>query len=70
MTEGPKQMTEKQAEAEIKFRSSLQDVAAVARSLAPYCRGIEELVGMVELALDNSGQLRMLMERVLAGQKR
>ncbi len=52
-------------EAEASFRSLLEDVGPLIASLAPLCQNMAELVSMVELAVINDGQLRLLMERVL-----
>lgn len=46
------------------FRSSLRDVAAVAERLSPYCATVTEFVEMVQLALQNDGQLRFLMQKM------
>lgn len=65
MTESkPKVATPEEVEAA--FRSSLGDVAAIAEKLAPHCRTVEEMVGMIQLAIDNDGQLRLLMDTVTA----
>lgn len=54
-------MVDKEASAEEGFKSSLEDVVAVASKLAPFCRTVEEMIGMAQLALENEGQLRLLM---------
>ena len=43
------------------FRSSLEDVVAVADKLSAYCNTVEEMVGMCKLGLENAGQLSVLM---------
>ena len=43
------------------FRASLDDVAEIARALSHYCSSIEDLVGVVELALAHDAQLHFLM---------
>ena len=60
---GGSQMVEKQP-AEDSFRSSLEDVIAVATKLSPFCTSVEELVKMLEPALDNAAQLRLIMQTV------
>lgn len=51
----------KQTELEDNYRSSLQDVIVVAQKLSPYCKTVDELLSMVQLALENDGQLRLLI---------
>lgn len=46
------------------FRSSLEDLVAIAGALAPLCDSVADLVGMIELALTNDGQLNVLMTLV------
>lgn len=48
------------------FRESLKDVVAVVQKLAPHCNGFDDLIGMVELAINNDGQLHLLMNTVIA----
>ena len=48
----------------VSFRESLKDLIVIVEKLAPYCQNIEDLVGMAQLALDNDGQLRLLMKQV------
>ena len=55
---------DKQSEVEASFHSSIQDVMVIAQKLLPHCRTVEELIGMVGLALENEGQLRLLMSVV------
>lgn len=43
------------------FRSSLEDIVAIAEKLAPYCKTADELIGMSKLAIENDGQLRLLL---------
>lgn len=47
------------------WRSSLVDVAGVCEKLAPICGSVEELVGMLKLALENEAQLKLVMKEVL-----
>lgn len=51
------------------FRENLKDVIAIAEKLAPLCRTVEEMVGMAALALENDGQLRLLMREVVQGKR-
>ena len=53
---------------EEKFRGSLSDVAVVLAKLSPLCQSVEELTAMVQLALENDGQLRVL-QAVVMGKK-
>lgn len=46
------------------FRSSLEDSIAILRRLSPKCDSVADLVGMLELAVQNNGQLTMLMEEI------
>jgi hypothetical protein len=54
-------MQEQKPNVEDSFRSSLQDVVTISEKLAPHCASVEEMTGMIKLALDNDGQLRLLM---------
>lgn len=53
-----------------KFRGALQDVLETTRKLAPYCNSVDDLIDMLELALTNDGQLRMVMGKIIPRQKR
>ena len=57
-------------ETEASFRSSLEDVVTITEKLSPYCRTVEDLLGMVRLALENDGQLHLLMGLVAQPSKR
>ena len=57
-------MTESKPSAEDGFRDSLKDVLVVADKLSLSCLSVEEMIGMVQLALENDGQLRLLMAMV------
>ena len=46
------------------FRSSLEDSVAILRKLAPHCGSVDELIGMLELACHNDGQLGLLMREI------
>jgi hypothetical protein len=49
---------------EDKFRDALKDVLVIAKRLAPHCRTTEELIGVLDHALQNDGQLRLLMTKI------
>ena len=53
-----------------KFRGALQDVLETTRKLAPYCNSVDDLIDMLELALTNDGQLRMVIGKIIPRQKR
>lgn len=57
-------MAEQKASAEESFRESLKDVVTIAEKLTPYCQTIDDLVSMANLALENDGQLRLIMSIV------
>ena len=44
-----------------KFRSSLEDVVAIATRLAPYCESVNDLIELVKPALDSDASLRLLL---------
>ncbi len=52
------------------FRSSLEDSIAVIRKLSPHCTSVDDLVGVLNLALENDGQLTLLMREVFPVQLR
>lgn len=52
-----------------KFRASLEDLSVVAEKLLPVCPATADLLGMVRLAMENDGQLRLLMATVLSAKK-
>ena len=56
-------MAEKQ-DVEAGFRSALEDVIPIVQKLAPVCRTVDELLGVIETALSNDAQLRILMQIV------
>lgn len=51
------------------FREALKDVVAVVEKLAPYCQSFDDLVSMVKLAVENDGQLRLLMKTLHPNQQ-
>ena len=60
----PQTETEPVKSAEQQFRESLQDVVIILKKLVPHCRTPEDLIGMIELAQINDGQLAILWEQV------
>ena len=56
---------EEQEQAEVSFRSSLEDVITVVRNLGGYCSSFDDLTQMCELACLSDGQLRLIMRTVL-----
>lgn len=56
--------SEEKPTVEDSFRDTLQDVIVVVKKLAPCCRSVNDLIGMAELAMQNDGQLFLLMEKV------
>ena len=56
-------------EVEQSFRESLQDVITIAGKLSGYCKTVDELVGMLELAKENTAQLRLIMSLMTAGKR-
>ncbi len=46
------------------LRDALNGLLEVANILSPYCSTVPDLVGMVELATVNDGQLRILLEKL------
>ena len=57
-------MTETKPSAEDRLQSSLKDVLVIAEKMSPYCTTVEELIGIVRLAIENPGQLRIILELV------
>lgn len=51
------------------YRKAVEDTVAIAAAMAPYCERVDDLVGMLNLALENDGQLKWLLKTV-AGQQR
>ncbi len=62
-------MGDTKVSAEEGFRESLKDLIVVADRLKPFCNTTEDLVGMCNLALENDGQLRLLMQSVQQGKR-
>lgn len=46
------------------FVEALQEVLTIAEKLGNYCETVEELKGMVRLAIENGAQLRLLLSIV------
>ena len=58
-------MNDQKPTADEPFRESLLDVITICRKLEPYCSDVEMLIGMLQLATENLGQLRLLMAVVI-----
>ena len=52
------------------FRSALEDTILVCRKLAPLCSNVDQLAEMLELAVLNDAQARLLMEMVTKTEKK
>lgn len=57
-------MPEVKQTAEEGFRSCLEDLIPVVQKIGPYCKNIEELIDLCELALTSDAQLKILMSIV------
>ena len=57
-------MPEQELNPEDQFRDSLKDVIAVVEVLTPFCKSVDDLIGVCRLALSNDGQLALLMGKV------
>ena len=69
MVLGTSTQTDKRTEEEEGFRSALEDVVAIIQRLAPICKSINDMLGMVELALKNDSQCRLLFKEVMQGKE-
>ncbi len=49
---------------EEKFRESLRDLLVIVKRLGPHCADVGELVGILEHALENPAQLRLLVSKL------
>ena len=59
----PKQTQEDQ------FRDELKTVAVIIAKLEPYCKTLDDLLSVINLAVENDGQMRLLMPVVLGKTK-
>jgi len=50
------------------FREALHDVQAVCHRFKSFCTTVDDLEGMIALALSNDGQLRLLFNQLQATQ--
>lgn len=50
---------------EDQFRSGVEDALTLCRALSAHCASVEELAGLLELALTNDAQLRLLRKEVV-----
>ena len=51
-------------------RDSLQDVITIVDRLEPYCQTVSELSEMLTLALENDGQMRLLLDKIVKKPKK
>jgi hypothetical protein len=58
-------MNDQKVSVEDKFRESLRDAGTVIHKLSNICVTFDEALGMIHLALENDGQLRLLMASIL-----
>ena len=59
-----------QAEQEAAFRDSLRDVIVILKTNAPFYMTVDDLIDTLELALDNDGLLRLLLDKATKRPKR
>ena len=52
------------------FRESLADAVAIVEKLVPVCGSVDDLVEMMKFALQNDGQLRLLLKEISPLSKR
>lgn len=52
-----------QKQAEEALRSDLESSLVILKTLEPYCSNVKQLIGMLEVALNNDGQLRFLWSK-------
>ncbi len=60
---------EKQESVEESFKSTIEDLVLISTKLKPFCESIQDLIGMLNLALENNGQLKLLINLVTAQEK-
>lgn len=58
------QAVDKEQQELTSLRSALEDVSSVLEALAPTCDTVEEIHGVVTLAMSNDGQLRLIMQAI------
>lgn len=51
------------------FKAAIEDAVTVIEKLADHCDTPDEMLGMLRLALENSGQFDLLMKTVLGTKK-
>lgn len=49
------------------FRTSLKELVVIAQRVGPLCSGLEGLVSVLELGVENDDQLHLLMRLVQKG---
>ena len=54
-----------QTDVENKFRDSIGDILTILDKLSPYCKTIDDLIGLLELSIKNDAQLRLLLGRLV-----
>ena len=52
------------------FKDSLADAVAIVEKLVPVCGSVDDLVGVLKFALNNDGQLRLLLKEISPLSKR
>lgn len=52
------------------FRSSIEDLVTIADKLSGFCNSVEELVGLLNLALTNDAQLKIIIQAISQQVKR
>lgn len=63
-------MNDQKVSTEDKFRESLKDAGVVIHKLSSICVTFDEALGMLHLAIENDGQLRLLMNMIQPQSKR
>ena len=48
-------------EQRLRMREEIADTIVIIKKVAQYCGNVDDLVGMLQLALQNDGQLTLLM---------
>lgn len=61
-------MGETKKSVEESFRESLEDVIAIAEKMGTHCKSTSDLTNMLKLALENDGQLSLILS-IVQGKK-
>ncbi len=56
---------DKAEDPEIQMRESIQEALTIAGRLEPFCRTVGEFISLLEGALENDAQLRMVTNKIL-----